>query len=37
MKDSLEKVDIMAFGAHPDDVEIGAGGLLVRRLPAATR
>jgi len=30
MADSLEKVDIMAFGAHPDDVEIGAGGLLAK-------
>ncbi len=24
----MERVDLMAFGAHPDDVEIGAGGLV---------
>lgn len=24
----FEEVDILAFGAHPDDVEIGAGGVL---------
>jgi bacillithiol biosynthesis deacetylase BshB1 len=24
------KVDILAFGAHPDDVEIGAGGALIK-------
>ena len=22
------KLDILAFGAHPDDVELGAGGIL---------
>ena len=30
MADSKEKVDIIAFGAHPDDVEIGAGGLVAK-------
>lgn len=30
MFDNLEKVDILAFGAHPDDVEIGAGGFLAK-------
>jgi len=30
MNDNLSQVDIMAFGAHPDDVEIGAGGLLAK-------
>ena len=23
------KLDILAFGAHPDDVEISAGGMLI--------
>ncbi|GAW93007.1 bacillithiol biosynthesis deacetylase BshB1 [Calderihabitans maritimus] len=26
----LEQVDLLAFGAHPDDVEIGTGGLLAK-------
>jgi len=26
----METVDLIAFGAHPDDVEIGAGGLLAK-------
>lgn len=30
MFNNLEKVDIVAFGAHPDDVEIGAGGFLAK-------
>ncbi len=25
-----ERLDILAFGAHPDDVEIGAGGILAK-------
>jgi len=25
-----QRVDILAFGAHPDDVEIGAGGILAK-------
>jgi bacillithiol biosynthesis deacetylase BshB1 len=25
-----DKIDIMAFGAHPDDIEIGAGGFLAK-------
>ena len=24
------KIDILAFGAHPDDVELGAGGTLCK-------
>ncbi|MGD1845965.1 MAG: bacillithiol biosynthesis deacetylase BshB1 [Salibacteraceae bacterium] len=26
------KLDILAFGAHPDDVELGAGGTLIKHL-----
>jgi bacillithiol biosynthesis deacetylase BshB1 len=25
-----DKIDILAFGAHPDDVEAGAGGILIK-------
>ncbi|MDS1029562.1 bacillithiol biosynthesis deacetylase BshB1 [Bacillota bacterium LX-D] len=28
MLEKLEKADLIAFGAHPDDVEIGCGGLI---------
>ena len=24
------KIDVLAFGPHPDDAEIGAGGLLLK-------
>lgn len=30
MSGNGEKVNLIAFGAHPDDVEIGAGGLLAK-------
>jgi bacillithiol biosynthesis deacetylase BshB1 len=30
-------VDILAFGSHPDDVELGAGGTLVRAARAGAR
>ena len=26
------KLDILAFGAHPDDVELGCGGTLLRQV-----
>ncbi|MCK4314346.1 MAG: bacillithiol biosynthesis deacetylase BshB1 [Anaerolineae bacterium] len=26
----MPKVDVMAFGAHPDDIEIGCGGTLIK-------
>ena len=32
MVENLDKVDIIAFGAHPDDVEIGAGGFLAKEI-----
>lgn len=28
----MEKVDIIAFGPHPDDVELGCGGLLAKEV-----
>ncbi|WP_418792059.1 bacillithiol biosynthesis deacetylase BshB1 [Phosphitispora sp. TUW77] len=30
METTRDQIDIIAFGAHPDDVEIGAGGLLAK-------
>jgi len=30
MSDLYQPVDILAFGAHPDDVELGCGGTLLR-------
>ena len=26
------KLDILAFGAHPDDVELGAGGTIAKEI-----
>jgi LmbE family N-acetylglucosaminyl deacetylase len=26
------KIDLLAFGAHPDDVELGAGGTLAKEI-----
>ena len=28
----MMKVDILAFGAHPDDVELGCGGTLAKEV-----
>ncbi|PTX59932.1 bacillithiol biosynthesis deacetylase BshB1 [Melghirimyces profundicolus] len=33
----MEQVKILAFGAHPDDVEIGAGGILARHTAQGIR
>ncbi|MCS6980622.1 MAG: bacillithiol biosynthesis deacetylase BshB1 [Flavobacteriales bacterium] len=33
----IEKVDILAFGAHPDDVELGCGGLLAQEIRKGRR
>ncbi|MXQ52572.1 bacillithiol biosynthesis deacetylase BshB1 [Shimazuella alba] len=30
----MSKIDILAFGAHPDDVELGAGGILAKHARA---
>ena len=30
------KVDILAFGAHPDDVEMGCGGTVAKSIAAGT-
>lgn len=30
----MNKIDILAFGAHPDDVELGAGGILAKHARA---
>jgi LmbE family N-acetylglucosaminyl deacetylase len=30
MSSPLEPVDVLAFGPHPDDIEIGLGGALVK-------
>ena len=29
------KVDILAFGAHPDDVEMGCGGTIAKSIAAS--
>jgi hypothetical protein len=29
IKREMQKLDILAFGAHPDDVELGCGGTLL--------
>lgn len=31
------KIDILAFGAHPDDIELGAGGTLAREIEAGRK
>ena len=31
------KLDILAFGAHPDDVELGAGGILATHAAAGKK
>jgi bacillithiol biosynthesis deacetylase BshB1 len=34
---SLEPVDLLAFGPHPDDIEIGIGGLVARHVALGFR
>ncbi|OGZ04274.1 MAG: bacillithiol biosynthesis deacetylase BshB1 [Candidatus Liptonbacteria bacterium RIFOXYC1_FULL_36_8] len=36
-KNKLKKLDILAFGAHPDDVEFGCGGLLLKAKKAGLK
>ena len=28
----ISEIDILAIGAHPDDIEIGAGGTLIKHV-----
>ena len=37
MSDIYQPVDILAFGAHPDDVELGCGGTLLKAHAAGQR
>ena len=31
------KLDILVFGAHPDDVELGCGGTVIKEIKAGKR
>ena len=33
----IEKLDILAFGAHPDDVELGCGGTLAKEISSGKK
>jgi len=37
LKQDNQQVDVIAFGAHPDDVEIGAGGLVAKEVEMGYR
>ena len=34
---SVSKLDILAFGAHPDDVELGCGGTILSHVKMGKR
>jgi hypothetical protein len=34
---SFMKLDILAFGAHPDDIELGCGGMLISEIGKGRR
>ena len=31
------KLDILAFGAHPDDIELGCGGTLIKHISSGNK
>jgi bacillithiol biosynthesis deacetylase BshB1 len=37
MTDALDPVDVLAFGPHPDDIEIGIGGTIAKQVSLGSR